>query len=67
METSPIKMTAETTNHMLGPLTPKFLAESISEPDRVMRTPAEKARILASLTLQLAALDSEEGCHDGDA
>jgi hypothetical protein len=67
METSPIKMTAESTNHMLGLQSQKFLSEFMFEPAEVKRTSEEKALILARLTLQLAALGQTGGPQDGNA
>lgn len=39
----------------------------LSEPPTVQRSPEEKARILARLTLAIAAFDKEQGRADGDA
>jgi hypothetical protein len=57
-------MTAEPIMHV--PL-PASAAALPPEPSVVQRTSEEKASILARLTLQLAALNNEEGHHDGNA
>jgi hypothetical protein len=39
----------------------------LADPPAIQRTAEEKARILARLTLQLAALENDGGRSDGDA
>lgn len=60
-------MTADTTNRMLGQPDRTFPEQFMSDPAEVQRTPEEKERILAHLTLALAALNNEEGRANGDA
>lgn len=60
-------MSAETINQMPGSHAPTFTQQFMAEPAEVQRTPAEKARILASLTLALAAIEEKEGRTHGDA
>jgi len=60
-------MTAESVNQMLSHSGSTFTKHPMTEPAEVQRTPAEKARILARLTLALAAIEKEEGRTHGDA
>jgi hypothetical protein len=60
-------MTADTNNLVLMPRMPMYTECSTTEPAVPTRTPAEKARILARLTLALAAVDKQEGRAHGDA
>jgi hypothetical protein len=60
-------MTAENITPMSDRRPPTFTEQFMAEPVEVRRTPVEKARILARLTLELAALDNHEGRTHGDA
>jgi hypothetical protein len=60
-------MTAETINPMSDRRPPTFTEQFMAAPVEMRRTPVEKARILARLTLQLAAVENKEGLTHGDA
>lgn len=60
-------MTAESRNQISTLETAAVQNQLLTEPAKVVRTPAEKARILARLTIQLATVIDEQEARHGNA
>lgn len=60
-------MNAETTNQMPDQKAPLSEPRFVDEPVEMVRTPEEKARILARRTIALASIDKKEDRANGNA